>query len=56
MDAQETTTDVPGRQQWNKELRMKGVAVGEEGEDNQQWHQRTKQETEGTSAKREDIV
>jgi hypothetical protein len=45
MDAQEETTGAPGRQQRNKEQRTKGAAMSEKGEDNRQWHQRTKQET-----------
>jgi hypothetical protein len=33
---QEETTDMPGIQQWNKGLRLKGTAMLKEGEDIQQ--------------------
>jgi hypothetical protein len=44
-----------GRHQWCKEPRHETAATSEEGEDNRQRHQRTKQETWAMSGKREDI-
>jgi hypothetical protein len=49
------TSEETGRQQGNKEPRPKTAATPEEGDDNLQRHQRTKQETGATSWKREDI-
>jgi hypothetical protein len=48
--------DVPGRQQGNKEPRLKTAATSEAGDNNRQWHQRMKQETGTTSGKPENII
>jgi hypothetical protein len=52
-DFREETSGTTGMQQRNKGPRHKMVTTSEEGEDNRQRHQRTKQETGATSGKRE---
>jgi hypothetical protein len=49
MDVRYETSGETRRHHWNKEPRLKKAAVSEEGEDNQQQHQRMEQETGGTS-------
>jgi hypothetical protein len=55
MDVQEETGETR-RQYWNKEPRLKKTAMSEEGEDNQQWHQRMEQETGATSMKQDSTL
>jgi hypothetical protein len=56
MDVRQEMSGETGRHHWNKEPRFKTAALSEEGEDNQQWHQRTKQETGAMSGKQVDII
>jgi hypothetical protein len=55
MDTQEETTDTPGRQLWIKGPKHNPAATSEEKDDNQQWHQKTKQKTGNTSQKCDDM-
>jgi hypothetical protein len=55
-DVWEETSSATTRHQWHKGLRHNMSATFEGGDDNQQRHQRTKQETGATSGKQEDII